>query len=234
MKRAAGSSTTPCARQKPPTTARRNRSPRTSRKAPTLNPLRQRKPQSRHQRYKQRAPHEIYETAREVREQERRQPTLVRCRREPTHRTQAHTTGRYTFPRSSIRRGKGNRARRRMLFLAIEAHTKPLLPKAEPQSSETLSRARFCSSGGRTAEPHRKIKCRAAGPYEQSQRLVRHTQRWTASAVSLGFVLKHSLAWGACSCTTLINLSNRMKLLGIVRMPAPMRMQSNRFCLSWF
>jgi len=39
---------------------------------------------------------------------------------------------------------------------------------------------------------------------------------FTAAEVSLGIVLKHSLAWGACSCTTLINFSNSRKLLGFV------------------
>jgi S-adenosylhomocysteine hydrolase len=47
------------------------------------------------------------------------------------------------------------------------------------------------------------------------------TQRMTASAVSLGFVLKQSFACGAFACTTLINFSKSRKLLGINRMPAP-------------
>jgi hypothetical protein len=36
-------------------------------------------------------------------------------------------------------------------------------------------------------------------------------QRRTASAVSVGFVLKQNLACGACSCTRLISFSNGMK-----------------------
>ena len=52
------------------------------------------------------------------------------------------------------------------------------------------------------------------------------TQRRTASAVSVGFVLKQSFACGACSCTTLISFSNKGVFWAISRTPAPIRTQS--------
>ena len=71
--------------------------------------------------------------------------------------------------------------------------------------------------------------CATSGLYRRywsGQRGERQTQRMTASAVSLGLVLKHSFACGAFACTTLISFSKSRKLLGMTRMPAPMSTQS--------
>ncbi len=68
-------------------------------------------------------------------------------------------------------------------------------------------------------------RCEPAG-WSRRPRGVRQTQRWTASAVSLGLVLKHSFACGAFACTTLISFSKSRKLLGMIRMPAPIITQS--------
>jgi len=56
-------------------------------------------------------------------------------------------------------------------------------------------------------------------------------QRWTASAVSNGLVLKQIRACGACSWTTLSTFSYSRKFLSMARMPAPITTQSYRILL---